>query len=143
MRKDIKKYIQTCDTCQRTKPTNQHPSGLLQPLSTPARRWEEITMDFIVQLPLTKQGHDAIVVFVDRLTKRAHFQPIHISATALKLPRSFLPPYSSCMYCHVLLFLIEMSYLPVTSGKHYLSNWEPKLPCQQPSIHKQMDKQKG
>ena len=89
IRKDIKKYIQTCDTCQRTKPTNQHPSGLLQPLSTPARRWEEITMDFIVQLPLTKQGHDAIVVFVDHLIKRAHFQPMHTSATAPEVAKIF------------------------------------------------------
>jgi len=57
------------------------PAGLLQPLPTPNKRWEEITMDFIVQLPLTRQGHDAIVVFVDRLSKRAHFQPMHTSAT--------------------------------------------------------------
>ena len=89
MGKDIKKYIQTCDTCQRNKPSNQHPVGLLQPLKTPANRWEEITMDFIVQLPLTKQGHDAIVVFVDRLTKRAHFQAMHTSATAPEVAKIF------------------------------------------------------
>jgi len=46
-------------------------------------------MDFIVQLPLTKQGHDAIVVFVDRLTKRAHFQPMHTSATAPEVAKIF------------------------------------------------------
>ena len=89
MGKDIKKYIATCDTCQRNKPNNQQPVGLLQPLKTPANRWEEITMDFIVQLPLTKQGHDAIVVFVDRLTKRAHFQAMHTSATAPEVAKLF------------------------------------------------------
>ena len=46
-------------------------------------------MDFIVQLPLTKQGHDAIVVFVDRLTKKAHFQPMHTSATAPEVAKIF------------------------------------------------------
>ena len=46
-------------------------------------------MDFIVQLPLTKQGHDAIVVFVDRLTKRAHFQAMHTSATAPEVAKIF------------------------------------------------------
>ena len=51
--------------CQRNKGTNQSPAGLLQPLDIPGRRWEQITMDFIVQLPLTRQKHDAIVVFID------------------------------------------------------------------------------
>src|SRR5271155_400040 len=89
MGKDIKKYIQTCDTCQRNKPSKQHPAGLLQHLTTPTNRWEEITMDFIVQLPLTRQEHDAIVVFVDRLTKRAHFQAMHTSATAPEVVKIF------------------------------------------------------
>ena len=46
-------------------------------------------MDFIVQLPLTRQGHDAIVVFVDRFSKRAHFQPMHTSATAPEVAKIF------------------------------------------------------
>jgi Chromo (CHRromatin Organisation MOdifier) domain len=46
-------------------------------------------MDFIVQLPLTRQGHDAIVVFVDRLSKRAHFQPMHTSDSAPEVARIF------------------------------------------------------
>jgi hypothetical protein len=65
------------------------PAGLLQPLPTPGKRWEEVTMDFIVQLPLTRQGHDAIVVFVDRLSKRAHCQPMHTSATAPEVAKIF------------------------------------------------------
>jgi len=46
-------------------------------------------MDFITQLPMTKQGHDAIVVFVDRLTKRAHFQSMHTTATAPEVAKIF------------------------------------------------------
>jgi hypothetical protein len=33
-------------------------------------------MDFIVGLPCTHIGHDAIWVIVDRLTKVAHFIPV-------------------------------------------------------------------
>jgi transposase InsO family protein len=34
-------------------------------------------MDFIVGLPNTSQKHDSIWVIVDRLTKTAHFIPVH------------------------------------------------------------------
>jgi hypothetical protein len=89
MGKDIRRYIQSCDTCQRNKNVNQQPAGLLQPLKTPTHRWEQIAMDFIVQLPLTRKGHDAIVVFTDRLTKRGHFYPMHTSATAPEVAKIF------------------------------------------------------
>ena len=32
-------------------------------------------MDFITQLPKTKGGHNAIAIFVDRLTKIVHIAP--------------------------------------------------------------------
>ena len=46
-------------------------------------------MDFIVQLPTTKSGYDAIVVFVDRLTKRAVFCPTHTTVTAPGVAKIF------------------------------------------------------
>src|SRR6185436_16768979 len=82
MNKIVYKYVTSCDECQRNKGRTHQPFGLLQPLTTPTRRWEQVTMDFIVQLPLTKKKHDAIIVFVDRLTKRAYFQPLTTTATA-------------------------------------------------------------
>jgi hypothetical protein len=51
--------------------------GLLQPLSIPDWKWDDISMDFIVALPLTTRKFDLIWVIVDRLTKSAHFIPIH------------------------------------------------------------------
>ena len=33
-------------------------------------------MDFVVGLPKTREGHDAIWVIVDRLTKSAHLLPV-------------------------------------------------------------------
>ena len=34
-------------------------------------------MDFVVGLPRTKDGYDAIWVIVDRLTKSTYFLPVH------------------------------------------------------------------
>ena len=46
--------------------------GLLQPLSIPSQRWEEVSMDFITGLPKSK-GKSVIMVIVDRLAKYTHF----------------------------------------------------------------------
>ena len=48
---------------------------MLQPLSIPEWKWENIAMDFIVGLPKTPKGYTVIWVVVDRLTKSAHFLP--------------------------------------------------------------------
>jgi hypothetical protein len=72
VRNDVKHYVQTCTSCQRNKPSNQHPAGLLQSLPIPAQPWYSVSMDFIVQLPPAAGGQDAIIVFVDRLTKMVH-----------------------------------------------------------------------
>jgi hypothetical protein len=53
------------------------PRGLLQPLSIPEWKWDDIGMDFIVGLPLTARKFDSIWVIVDRLSKSAHFIPVN------------------------------------------------------------------
>jgi transposase InsO family protein len=54
----------------------------MQPLSIPAWKWDDISMDFIVGLPLTPRKHDSIWVIVDRLTKTTHFIPVHTTYSA-------------------------------------------------------------
>ena len=73
MSRTIYAYVRACPSCQRNKPSTLPPGGLLQPLPTPETKWEQITMDLITDLPSTKHGHDAIVTFVDRLSKQVHF----------------------------------------------------------------------
>jgi Reverse transcriptase (RNA-dependent DNA polymerase)/RNase H-like domain found in reverse transcriptase/Integrase zinc binding domain/Chromo (CHRromatin Organisation MOdifier) domain/Retroviral aspartyl protease len=87
---DVLEYVQTCDLCQRNKPTNQKPGGLLQPLPIPARRWESVSMDLITALPKTVSGKDAIVVFVDRLSKMTHFRAVTTDIGAQPLAEVFL-----------------------------------------------------
>jgi hypothetical protein len=53
------------------------PRGLLQPLSILEWKWDDISMDFIVGLPLTARKFDSIWVIVDRSSKSAHFIPVH------------------------------------------------------------------
>ena len=66
-------YVTSCDACQRNKPSQQATMGLLQPLPIPTRPWQQVSMDLITQLPRSRSGNDAIVVFVDKLTKMVHY----------------------------------------------------------------------
>jgi len=76
MKKEIAAYVARRDNCSRVKADHLKPTGLLQPLSVPGWKWEEISMDFIVGLSTTQKGFDLIWVIVDRLTKSAHFIPV-------------------------------------------------------------------
>ena len=81
MKKDAVKFVEQCLTCQQVKAEHQRPAGTLQPLMVPQWKWENITMDFVVGLPRTREGHDAIWVVVDRLRKSAHFLPVHTTSS--------------------------------------------------------------
>ncbi|WVZ81135.1 LOW QUALITY PROTEIN: hypothetical protein U9M48_028551 [Paspalum notatum var. saurae] len=56
MKREIATYVSECDVCQRIKADHLKPAGMLQPLEVPARKWENIHMDFIVGLPPTRKG---------------------------------------------------------------------------------------
>ena len=90
MKKEIALWVNRCLTCQKVKAEHQRPSGLLQPLEIPEWKWERITMDFVVGLPLTKGKYDAIWVIVDRLTKSAHFIPINERYSLEKLANLYI-----------------------------------------------------
>jgi hypothetical protein len=77
MKVDIAKYVAECDTFHRMKASHLKSAGVLQPLSIPMWKWEDISMDFIVGLPLIARKKDSIWVIVDRLTKTAHFIVVH------------------------------------------------------------------
>ena len=81
MKIEIAKFFSKCLVCQQIKAEHQRPAGLLKPLNIPEWKWEHITMDFVVGLPRTKRGNDAIWVIVDRLTKSAHFLPYNNTTT--------------------------------------------------------------
>jgi hypothetical protein len=53
------------------------PRGLLQPLSIPEWKWDDISVDFIMGLPMTASKFDSIWVIVDRPSKSVHFIPIN------------------------------------------------------------------
>lgn len=75
MKKDVANWVTVCNVFQLVKAEHQVPSGLLQSLPIPEWKWDMITMDFVVGLPLS-QTTDVIWVIVDRLTKCVRFLAI-------------------------------------------------------------------
>jgi hypothetical protein len=89
LRQYVNEYTKSCDTCTRNKTLRQKPHGPLHPLPTPPGPWASISMDFIVELPLS-DGFDAIYVCVDRFTKMAHFIPTTVHVTAEETANLYL-----------------------------------------------------
>ena len=90
MKRDVSEFVTKCLVCQRVKVEHQVPSGLLQPIKILEWKWDRITMDFVVRLPLTWRMHDSVWVIVDRLTKLAHFLPVRIDYPLDKLAELYI-----------------------------------------------------
>ena len=81
IRQDTHDYVISCPSCQRNKPINARPAGLLRPIPT-VSKGHTLTIDFVGPLPRTARGHDMIVVVVDKWSKRAWYEAARTTATA-------------------------------------------------------------
>ena len=88
MRNQVQQFVKNCTTCQQVKYETKKPSGLLQPLPIPQAIWEDLSLDFITGLPISK-GHTAILVVVDRLSKGVHMAALLPNFTAHKVALVF------------------------------------------------------
>jgi transposase InsO family protein len=89
MKIEIARYVARCDTCQKVKAVRLKLAGMLQPLPIPTWKWDDINMDFITGLPKTTRGFDSIWVIIDRLTKLAHFLPVKIKHSTVRLAKIY------------------------------------------------------
>ena len=71
LRKDVRKHVKECDTCQRLKYETCNVAGLLQPLPIPKKPWFDVSMNFVEGLAKS-QLKDVVLVVVDRLTMFVH-----------------------------------------------------------------------
>ena len=80
--RDVRQFVKGCILCQRNKASSRAYAGKLQQHDLPTAKWQQVTMDFISNLPMTKHGNTMIMVVVDNLTKMAHFVPCPASIDA-------------------------------------------------------------
>ncbi len=72
MRKTIDWYIQNCYVCQCSKTSRNKSNDLLQPLSISEQRWQNIVMNFIINL-FDLYDYNAILTVICRLLKERHY----------------------------------------------------------------------
>ncbi|XP_072066659.1 uncharacterized protein [Arachis hypogaea] len=89
MSSSIRNYVKAYNICQQAKYSTQPPAGLLEPLPIPSHIWQDISMDFIIGLPIS-HGCSVILVVIDRLSKFAHFIPLPTDYTAPKVVEAFV-----------------------------------------------------
>ena len=88
MWKDIQKYVDSYNICQRIKTLYHCLYGSFALLPVPDRPWQKIMMDFIVELPPNKYKgnvYDSILMMVNQYIKMVQYLPINVIIKSHKL----------------------------------------------------------
>jgi len=86
--KDVERYIDGCNLCQRIKNRIEVPAGKLIVNKIPERLWIHLTVDFITNLALVAE-ENVILAVCDRLSKMIHFVATTKGMLAKGLARLF------------------------------------------------------
>ncbi|WP_277750632.1 integrase zinc binding domain-containing protein, partial [Stenotrophomonas sp. MA5] len=65
---EVKKFARNCHKCRAGNSWKDRREGLLKPLLIPLRVWQELSVDFVVDLPKS-DGCTNLMVVTDRLSK--------------------------------------------------------------------------
>ena len=84
--RDIRRYVEGCESCQRTKPRRAPLAAPLHPHDVPTKPWEQVSIDLIGPLP-ESAGYNAVLVIVDRFSKMVKIQPSQLETTSSGVAR--------------------------------------------------------
>ena len=70
--RDVRRYVEECDLCQRMKNRTEKFAGKLKPSEILEKPWTHLMVDFITKLVVVAEK-DAILVVCNRLSKITHF----------------------------------------------------------------------
>lgn len=89
MYRTVKRYVSSCDLCQRRKKQTIKPSGLLQPLHPPISPFDRLGIDFLGPFPSSRSENRCIAVAIDHATRYAITRALPTS-TAVDLAQFLL-----------------------------------------------------
>ena len=86
--RDMRRYVEGCDLCQRMKNRTEELAGKLKLSEVPEKPWTHLMVDFITKLPVVA-GKNAILVVCNRLSKMTYFVAMIEGILAKGLVRLF------------------------------------------------------
>ena len=86
---DIREFVESYPTCQLEKTDHTLRKGSLQSLTLPEVKWQEVSIDFVTDLPAIGDTEDSIMTVVDRATKMVHLIPCKKTTTAGEAARLY------------------------------------------------------
>ena len=86
--KDVGKYIEGCDMCQRMRNRMEVPAGKLKLSEMLDKLWTHLMVDFITKLPIVARKN-AILLVCNRLSKMTHFMVTTEEMLVERLARLF------------------------------------------------------
>ena len=63
-------------SCQQEKSVNKVLASLLEPLTLPEQKWADVSMDFIMGLPISSDGESGLLIVLDCAMKMVHLVPM-------------------------------------------------------------------
>ena len=78
----VREFVETCPVCQVEKSDHTLNRGKLQPTNIPERKWTEVSLDFVTDLPVTKGKKESILTVIDKATRMVHLLPCKKSISA-------------------------------------------------------------
>lgn len=73
--RDVVKFVQTCETCQRAKVSQDGPTGLMRERSI-SEPWEVVAADVMGPFPRSKGGNSYLLVIQDLFTRWVELKPL-------------------------------------------------------------------
>ena len=89
LRSDVEKYVRACPPCQANKPHRYKVKAPLHPVDPGEIPFKNISLDLIGPLPVSN-GSNAILVIVDKTTKKGVFIPTNITLNSPKFAKLFI-----------------------------------------------------
>ena len=86
LRHDVDDYVKRYSVCSASKAVRHKPYSNLQSLSVPTYHWKDLSIDFIMDLPIStdwkRDSYDSILIIVNWLTKMVHYKPVKVTIDA-------------------------------------------------------------
>jgi hypothetical protein len=113
--KYVRKFFECCRVCPLAKGRSQN-TRLYTPFLVTKTLWEYVSMDFILEIPLTQRKHDYLMAAVDQFLKMAHFVAFNKKIDASEVDALF---FREVVNLHGLLRSIT-SYIDIIFLGHFL-----------------------